>query len=246
VRQLPAPDPFTSFDGLALFLDLDGTLAPIAPRPADVGSDPARNALLKSLAALLEGRLAIVSGRATSDVDRILDGAVAAVAGLHGLERRSANGTLYRAKATAGLDEARSALSKLVFDVPNLLVEDKGVTLALHYRANPAAENDVLAWAARWSSKTGLAVQRGSMVVELRPPGHDKGDAILQYLAEEPFAGAKPVFVGDDLTDEHGLAVVEKCGGLGVLVGPPRQTAASHRLADTEAVLAWLAKASRG
>jgi trehalose 6-phosphate phosphatase len=78
------------------------------------------------------------------------------------------------------------------------------------------------------------------MVVELRTPGQDKGQSVAAFLRERPFMGATPIFVGDDLTDEDGFAAAARLGGYGVLVGPMRPTAASYRLADTEAVTAWL------
>ena len=81
------------------------------------------------------------------------------------------------------------------------------------------------------------------MVAELRTPGPDKGDALAAFMAEPPFAGARPIFVGDDLTDEHGFAAAAALGGFGVLVGPARPTQARARLDDVEAVHAWLAAA---
>ncbi|HWA91423.1 MAG TPA: trehalose-phosphatase [Rhizomicrobium sp.] len=238
--SLPAPAPLASLGEVALFLDLDGTLAPIAPRPCDVGPDTARNALLARLRERMGGRIAVVSGRAIDDVDRILGRSVMAVAGLHGLERRSASGTLHRTSRHAGLDRARSAYQELAREHPGLLVEDKGASVALHYRGYPQAAAAALRRANEVAAATGLHLQEGAMVVELRTPGPDKGDAILEFLSEAPFAGAKPIFVGDDLTDEHGFAVVETLGGMGILVGPMRPTAARFRLVDTHAVWRWL------
>jgi trehalose 6-phosphate phosphatase len=238
--SLPAPAPLASLGEIALFLDLDGTLAPIAPRPFDVGPDPERNALLARLAITLDGRIAVVSGRSIQDVDRILERSVAAVAGLHGLERRSASGTLHRAPPHDGLGRARSAFQELAYEHPGLLVEDKGASIALHYRGNPQAAAAALRHANETAAATGLTLQEGAMVVELRTPGSDKGDAILEFLSEAPFAGAKPVFVGDDLTDEHGFAVVERRGGIAIKAGATHPTVARFRLADTRAVLNWL------
>lgn len=229
----------------ALFLDLDGTLAPIAPRPRDVGADSARNRLLAALARRLDGRLAVVSGRAIEDIDRILDGAVRAVAGVHGLTRRSGGGLVVAAPPHPGLARARRAFERFAAGHPGLLVEDKAVSVALHYRAAPACREGALALADRLARETGLAAQPGAAVVELRTPGPGKGDAVAAFLAEPPFTGCRPVFVGDDLTDEDAFGFVERVGGLGVLVGPARDTAASHRLADVAAVLAWLEEIAR-
>ena len=78
------------------------------------------------------------------------------------------------------------------------------------------------------------------MVQELRTPGADKGDAIREFMAGRAFRGARPVFAGDDVTDEHGFAEVERLGGFGVLVGRPRATAARFGLRGVEDLLAWL------
>jgi trehalose 6-phosphate phosphatase len=237
----PQVDP----DQDCLFLDLDGTLAPLAPRPQDVIADSDRNRLLAALNNRLEGRLAVISGRTIEDVDRILDRTVLAVAGVHGLTRRSSDGALSAAVPDAGLIRVREAFQHFASDHPGLLVEDKSASIALHYRGAPQYRQAALALADRLAAETGLVAQHGAAVVELRTPGADKGDAVAAFLAEPPFAGRRPVFVGDDLTDEDAFAFVERAGGLGVLVGPARATAASHRLADVAAVLAWLEEIAR-
>ena len=228
---------------VSLFLDLDGTLAPIMARPDDVGPQPARTALLQSLEARLQGRLAVISGRVIADVDRILDQAVPAVAGVHGLERRGPDGQHRRTPPHPALAEARRDLERFAARLAGVSVEDKTLSLAVHFRAAPAAGPPVVAEARRLADRFGLAVQAGDMVVELRTPGPDKGDAVAFFMGDPPFADAMPVFVGDDLTDEAGFAAAARLGGYGVLVGPPRTTAARERLADPKAVLAWLAQA---
>lgn len=244
VQSRPARPDFDP-DRDALFLDLDGTLAPLAPRPQDVGPNPRRTGLLRALDGRLGGRLAVVSGRAVADVDRILDGAARAVAGVHGLVRRSRDGQVTAAPPHPGLGEVRAAFAVFAAGHPGLLVEDKGASLALHYRNAAALEAESLALAGRLAAATGLTAQPGAAVVELRTPGADKGDAVAAFLGEAPFAGCRPVFVGDDLTDEDAFAFVERQGGQGVLVGPARATAASRRLPDVEAVLAWLEEIAR-
>ncbi|HMC91944.1 MAG TPA: trehalose-phosphatase, partial [Allosphingosinicella sp.] len=118
---------------------------------------------------------------------------------------------------------------------------DKPASVALHYRLAPHREEEAVALAQSLAARTGLVVQRGKMVVELRPCGADKGDALRALMAEPPFAGARPVFVGDDVTDEDGFRAATALGGLGIIVGPPRETAAHYRLPDVEAVHRWLA-----
>jgi trehalose 6-phosphate phosphatase len=240
MTPLPPPDPLAR--GVALFLDLDGTLVPIVAVPGEVGPKPERNALLAHVRDCLGGRLAVVSGRPICDVDRILGGSVIAVAGTHGLERRSSFGAIHKTPPHKGLGLARAEFAALAQMRPRLLVEDKGVSLALHYRRVPQAEDEVRALGRQLADETGLVLQEGKMVIELRTPGADKGDAIAAFMGEAPFKGARPIFLGDDLTDEHGFELVEGAGGEGVLVGPARRTHASRALPDVSAVLAWLSK----
>ncbi|MDI6624903.1 MAG: trehalose-phosphatase, partial [Brevundimonas sp.] len=123
---------------------------------------------------------------------------------------------------------------------PGIIVEDKAVSAGLHYRGAPAEGEAALALAKDLAGQTGLALQAGNLVVELKTPGTSKGTALKAFMQEPPFAGAVPVMLGDDLTDEDGFRAAETLGGFGVLVGPPRETAARYGLPDVDAVLAWL------
>lgn len=225
----------------ALFLDLDGTLAPIAERPELVRPDRERNALLKKLVRALDGRLAVVSGRQIDDVDRILQSSVMCVAGVHGLERRDAKGELHIGKPHAQLERVYIALDMFARKHPELLLEFKALSVALHYRQAPHLGHQVLELARRLAWDTGMKLQEGRMVVELRSPGADKGVTVDSYMAEAPFLGASPVFIGDDVTDEDGFAAAKTLGGVGVLVGRLKDTAASACIEDPRAVLVWLA-----
>ncbi len=224
----------------ALFLDLDGTLAPLVARPQLVGPDPVRNGLLRDLSIALEGRLAIVSGRSIEDVDRIIGGCVECVAGLHGLERRSRAKGLEAEPAHPQLEKAIAVVEAFGRTRPELLIERKSLGVALHYREAPESAADVLSFARRVAWATGLKLQEGRMVAELRCPGADKGDMVRAFMEEQPFAGHFPIFVGDDITDEDGFAAAKKLDGVGVLVGCPRETNAASRLADVQDVLLWL------
>ena len=237
--DLPPP-PFDLPRRLALFLDLDGTLAPIMPRPDDVGPDPYRARLLARLRGAFDDRVAVVSGRALSDLDHILSGGVMAIAAVHGLVRRGADGVVTTLEPHEGLEDARRILGELAHCERGLLFEDKGLSVALHYRAAPACGEAVIEAAERLCQATGLVLQLGDMVAELRTPGADKGAAVRAFLREQPFEGAIPVFIGDDLTDEDGFKAAARLGGFGVLVGEPRPTEARYRLADTHAVYRWL------
>ena len=245
VRHAPTdlpPPPLALPPRAALFLDLDGTLAPIMPRPEQVGPDSRRAALLDDLTRALDGRLAVVSGRALEDLDRILEGRVGAIAAVHGLVRRGAHG-VDRAQPHPDLDHARDVLRDLARGDKGLLFEDKGLSVALHYRNVPSAADAVVEAAERLARSSDLVLQLGDMVAELRTPGQDKGGSVAAFLREDPFVGAAPVFVGDDLTDEDGFAAAARLGGYGVLVGAERPTQATYRLNDFNAVLDWLSAA---
>lgn len=227
----------------ALFLDLDGTLAAIAERPEDVVAEPRRTGLLKTLNRALDGRLAIVSGRPIDDIDRIVDYAVPCVAGIHGLERRGPTGAFESATPHPQLDRVYTILESFVRSRPALHLEFKTLGVALHFRQAPQAAAEVLGIARRLAWATGMKLQEGRMVVELRSPGSDKGDTVRDFMQTDPFKGATPIFVGDDVTDEDGFAAAQALRGVGVLVGAWRATLASAQLRTVDDVHAWLRSA---
>lgn len=224
----------------ALFLDLDGTLAPIEATPDAVQFCVRRSDLLARLEDAMNGALAVLSGRTLEDIERILGGPPRAVAAVHGLVRRAPDGSLISPPPDPGLDRAREILRSLTKARSGLLLEDKGLSLAVHYRGAPGAGDAVREAVERLAVEEGLSRQDGDMVTELRTAGPNKGDAMRAFLAEPPFAGRRPIMVGDDLTDEHAFRAAADLGGFGILVGPPRPTAARYRLRNAEAVLAWL------
>lgn len=235
----PLPPPPGGVARLALFLDMDGVLAPLAPTPDAVLPDARRTEILRRLVDRLEGRVAILSGRTLAEIDRITDTSVIAAAGVHGLQRRGGEGE--RAKvAHPGLTRAVERFRDFARTRPGVLVEDKGLATALHVRGAPDHAQAAEHLARALAGETGLVLQPGAMVFELKTPGASKGTALAAFMAEAPFNGSTPVMVGDDLTDEDGFRAAAEAGGFGVLVGLYRSTAATHGLADVEAVLAWL------
>jgi trehalose 6-phosphate phosphatase len=239
-----SPPPALDLGKVALFLDLDGTLAEIALQPGDVAPTDRRTRLLRRLSEAAGCGVAVLTGRDLAEADRILDGSVAAMAAVHGLVRRSPDGAVRQVTPSPGLQVARLALASLANEVPGLLVEDKGSSVALHYRQAPGSEALVEEVAAGLVEVTDLVLQEGAMVFELRTPGPDKGDSLRAFMAEPPFAGCLPVMVGDDLTDEYAFAAAEALGGYGVLVGPARPTSARYRLPTVADVLDWLEQAA--
>jgi trehalose 6-phosphate phosphatase len=238
--------PLSLAEGAALFLDFDGTLVELADAPDAIEVPGGLQPLLARLTQRLEGRVAIVSGRALGDLDRHIAAPGIAFSGSHGLELRLAGGEAAPVDPPAALAEAREALARFAAARDGLLVEDKPAGIALHFRQAPEREAEATAFIASVANCTGLAVQHGKMVAELRPAGRDKGDALRTLMAEPPFVGARPLFMGDDLTDEDAFRAAAEMGGAGVLVGPPRPSEAEWRLEDVAAVARWLTAAAEG
>ena len=237
--RLPPP---ALLDGASLFLDFDGTLVDFVIDPSAAAADQRLRALLLDLSARLEGRLAILSGRSLADLTARLDVGEIAMAGSHGLERRSADGTVTSAPIPPELAIATRA-SRTFATAHDLLLECKPAGVALHFRDSQHAEAAVDAFARTLARDTGLELQSGKCVRELRVPGADKGDAVRAFMAEPPFIVGSPVVVGDDLTDEHAFIAAIELGGSAILVGEPRVTAAPFGLPTVEATLDWLANA---
>lgn len=212
----------------------------MAPSPDDVVPEARRTAVLKTLDRALDGRMAIVSGRTIAEIDRITDGAAGSASGVHGLEIRRRGGSIERATASPAVAVALEDLRAFAAERPGVIVEDKGVSAGLHYRQAPDAAEAAKALAEHLAARTGLTLQPGHMVLELKTPGADKGRAVTAFMQEDLFRRATPVMVGDDLTDEAGFLAAKALGGYGVLVGPRRETAARYGLKDVPAVLDWL------
>ena len=239
-RMTRAPDLLPAH-AWCLFLDVDGTLIELTDTPLQTHADEALKSLLRRVADTLGGALALVSGRSIGYLDALFAPLHLPIAGLHGVERRTAAGKLYGTDVDSSrLDAARATLSALVAAHPGTLLEDKGRTVAVHFRMAPQFEAAIRQTVAEVAAALEPAydVQGGNMMLELKPRGFSKGDAIGDFLREPPFAGRKPVFVGDDLTDLDGFAVVESAGGASVGVGD-RVTGQSH-LENPAAVRAWL------
>lgn len=228
----------------ALFLDVDGTLIDIAPTPDSVIIPPGLPALLKQAKARFGGALALLSGRAIDWLDRRLDAGSLPIGGLHGLERRDAHGKVERIVTPVFMQQAREDIAAFAYDHPLLLVEDKGLSIALHYRENPGQENAVrllMQDLAQRSTGTMQAIA-GKYLYELRTIGADKGTALAAFMTAAPFHDRIPVFFGDDRTDEDGFKVVTATGGVAVAIGhKPEDVGATIGLQGPADVRAFLA-----
>jgi trehalose 6-phosphate phosphatase len=228
----------------AYFFDIDGTLVDIAPTPWDVRLEQNLLELLLRLHAATGGAVALISGRSIADIDSLFHGRKLPVAGQHGIERRDSHGRVTRHRfPTAKLAGVRGQLGQIAARHPGLILEDKELSLALHYRQQPALGSYVHRLMRTVQAEIGpdYSVQLGKRIVELKPSGRDKGQAVQEFMAESPFKGRRPVFVGDDVTDEHGFKVVNSLGGFSIKVGRGRSSA-RWRLAGVESVRAWLVR----
>jgi trehalose 6-phosphate phosphatase len=229
---------------ICLFLDVDGTLLEIAARPQAVTVPEDLRERLRALQLASGGAVALVSGRAIADLDALFAPLTLPSAGLHGFERRGASGACARRPlpSTAALECARQAMEHLARRHAGLLVEDKRFALALHYRGAPRLEDTVVRAMEEVAASVAndLELQRGKMVVELRPTGATKAQAVGAFLEEAPFAGRLPIFIGDDLTDEPAFELVNRLEGISVVVSAARPSAARTRFEDVAAVRGWL------
>lgn len=219
----------------ALFLDFDGTMVDIAPQPHAVHVPGPLLTVLQEVRQALQGAVAVVSGRPIAQIDAFLQPLQLPVAGVHGAERRDAGGRVHLLN-THPLDHVEEAAMALAAQHDGLLVETKRGSLALHYRQAPHLEElCVRAMQDAVAESPGITLLRGKMVVEAKPGGASKGRAIEDFLGEAPFAGRKPVFIGDDVTDEVGFSTVQRLGGLGIKVGEGASIA-WRRLPDPSAL----------
>lgn len=239
---LPHPPAYLVDEHSALFLDADGTLLAFADDPEAVALADGLLETLDVLREKLGGALALVSGRAIAGLDAIFGRPGWAAAGQHGLERRDGRGRL----TTMPVDEAelarlRATVHAVATELPGVRVEDKSWSVALHCRERPELEAELARRAPAIARDfPGFELQPGSFVFEFKPRGMDKGVAVAAFLDDAPFAGRRPVYLGDDLTDEHAFAVVNARGGVSVRIGSRTPSQAAFTLSSPADVHAWL------
>ncbi len=233
--------PLVDWRERALFLDFDGTLAPLVDRPEDARPSGDTLALLDRLAHATQGAIAIVSGRALDDLAQRVGPLPLALSGSHGLEIRLADGrALPPAQGEGGLDAAFADLKPLA-DEAGLLIEDKPGSVALHYRNRPEDADHFRQQVAQVAARHDLRLLHGHMVSEAALRGIDKGAALRRLMQEPAFAGRRPVMIGDDTTDEDGFRAAQAMGGFGLRIGDV-ETAARHRVARLGDALSWLGR----
>lgn len=239
-------DPFAQPSGpaprLAIFTDFDGTLVEIAETPdsIEVPADLAEQ--IERLSEDFDHAFAVLTGREIADVDRYLSPLQLPIAGAHGAQRRRADGTIEDVDSELAIEAEAIAqeLEALAIANPELILEAKEGAVALHFRQAPELEDQVrLAMEEALIDHSHFTLVPGKMVLEARPVGFDKGEALRAFMQEEPFLGRTPIFIGDDRTDEDAFRVAQELGGIGIKLGPG-DTVARMRIADVASVYALL------
>ena len=231
-------------DQSAILLDIDGTLLDLAPTPREVWVPPG---LAKTLNRLLErtsGALALVSGRSLNDIDLIFAPELFPAVGGHGAEMRISQDSEAVATHAPPMDrELKRRLAAIAKLSPGILLEDKGYSLALHYRLAPHAEKAIYEAVSLIRAdlpNAPIEVLPGKCVCEIKHSGFTKATGVLELMAHEPFKGRRPIFIGDDVTDEAVFGIMPDLGGLAFSVGR-RATGVADHFDEPRDVREWLA-----
>jgi trehalose 6-phosphate phosphatase len=229
---------------IALFLDIDGTLLEHRPHPEDVDVNSRLRSLLGTVARTLGGAVAFVTGRNVAMVDRLFAPLHLPTAGLYGLEHRlTSEGPVERADEPEDLAAVADQLQHRFRGTEGIYFERKGAVLAVHTRAAPAAFPEVKAAAEKALSRLpeGYRIVAGHAGLEFVPVEALKSAAIERFMGTRPFAGRRPVFIGDDVSDEAGFQYVNAQNGISIRVRPDMATEARYTLPDVASVHEWLA-----
>jgi trehalose 6-phosphate phosphatase len=249
IADIAAPSLVSDLRKCAILLDIDGTILDMAPSPQQVTVPTGLRRTLSRLAVLTADAVALVSGRSLADIDRIFSPLRLAAIGGHGAEIRAVAGAAPRLRVGPLSATLRRKLAGVAELAPGILVEDKGYSVALHYRQAPEKKDAVCALAETICADLPpglIEILPGKRVVEIKPAGINKADAVCELMRRPPFAGRKPIFIGDDTTDMPVFGIIAKFGGLSFSVGRIVADVDGHF--DTpETVRAWLKRiAARG
>lgn len=241
----PLPTPSKNW---ALFLDIDGTLLELAPTPSAVVVPPDLPGLIQVLGRALDGAVAFVTGRSLADVDALFAPLKFTGAGQHGAEIRIAGHETERLGPGNGILKALMLrIEAFAAARPGILVEGKGMTIAVHCRQVPQYQDELDVFLTGLAAEHGdrLETIRGHRVFEIKPRNVSKRTAVEHLMRDAPFAGRLPLFIGDDRTDEDGFAAVRALGGHAIRVGPDQPSLATWRMADPVRVRAFLSHAAK-
>lgn len=237
-RTMPLPVP--ALDQIAILLDIDGTILDFAPTPSQVEVPATLRATLAKLSHRTKGALALVSGRPLADIDRIFAPLKLPAIGGHGAEIRRAPDSPATRPPLSIDTQLKEQLIAAAGE--GILVEDKGYSIALHYRLAPergGALRDAVSAIVAEHPDSGVEILPGKWVIEVKPERFTKGTGIRNLMHDPPFRGRTPFFIGDDVTDEAAFAVLPQFGGIGYSVGRPFK-GATGVFEDADAVRDWL------
>src|SRR5229473_36284 len=239
-----AREPALRLDQSAILLDIDGTLLDLAPTPREVWVPPNLSTTLNRLLARTSGALALVSGRSLNDIDLIFAPEQFPAVGGHGAEMRISTDSEAVATHAPPMDkELKRRLAAIAKLSPGILLEDKGYSLALHYRLAPHAEKAIYAAVSLIRAdlpNAPIEVLPGKCVCEIKHSGFNKATGVVELMTHEPFRGRRPIFVGDDVTDEAVFGIMPDLGGLAFSVGRHAMGVADY-FDEPRDVREWLA-----
>jgi trehalose 6-phosphate phosphatase len=241
-KTLSAPTPLAELlarGAITLMLDFDGTLVPIASGPDAIVVDPGLPSSLEGLSRQLSGRLALVSGRSLEDLAKHIGNPAIFMAGSHGAACCSPDGAILGQPPMAIPIAVTQALAEFARE-EDLHFEPKTHGAALHFRSRPELAKHAVDFAKGVAAQHNLQIKQGKSVVELVQPGGGKGGAVCVLMAHPQFAGAMPVFIGDDVTDEDGFIAASNFGGFGIAVGERPSINANYHLQTVQDVHEWL------
>ncbi len=217
---------------IAILLDIDGTLLDLAPTPREVWVPPDLAKTLAGLLARTSGALALVSGRSLNDIDLIFAPEQFPAVGGHGAEMRLSTDSEAVATHAPPMDkELKRRLAAIAKLSPGILLEDKGYSLALHYRLAPHAEKAIYEAVSLIRAdlpNAPIEVLPGKCVCEIKHAGFNKASGVTELMKHEPFRGRRPIFIGDDVTDETVFAIMPELKGLAFSVGRRAQGVNGH------------------
>jgi trehalose 6-phosphate phosphatase len=229
----------------AILLDIDGTLLDLAPTPREVWVPPDLSETLSRLRDKTSGALALVSGRSLNDIDLIFAPEQFPAVGGHGAEMRISIDSEAVATHAPPMDkELKRRLAAIAKLSPGILLEDKGYSLALHYRLAPHAEKAIYEAVSLIRGElpnAPIEVLPGKCVCEIKQSGFDKATGVRELMTHEPFRGRRPLFIGDDVTDESVFVIMPDLAGLAFSVGRRAEGVAGH-FDEPRDVRAWLAR----
>jgi trehalose 6-phosphate phosphatase len=256
-QDIPSPERTSSdagefarrLDQFAVLLDIDGTLLDLAPTPREVWVPPDLATTLSRLLEKTSGALALVSGRSLNDIDLIFAPELFPAVGGHGAEMRlSSDGEAVATHAPPMDKELKRRLAAIARLSPGILLEDKGYSLALHYRLAPHAEKAIYAAVSLIRAdlpNAPIEVMPGKCVCEIKHSGFNKASGVIELMAHEPFRGRRPIFIGDDVTDESVFAIMPDLDGVAFSVGRRAKGVAGH-FDSPQDVREWLARLIKG